>query len=352
MHKNDEKIEELSRALAQAMDDTWLRTHEWDFPEIVREYRQVEAEFVQRTGDDKPLFILETRRRVAEALLSHAHSKEEPHEVCREVWNDLVNLGFTDSERQRMMSWFYADCCLWNKQYDAGLAVIEPVIADYEQWLQNATLRPKSREYHEKDLANDKFLRDGLIALRMGGAEAEAWYERYNARGPTPEQERHSDLSSKLFWARKAISDSAPELNFAEIERRNRQLETEFLASLLPDDEAMVLETKRLIAGDILHQAQEHKQSFEVCRQLWKETHALGFERPEHEAGATRSYAEYCLRHGQADEGLAAVEPILASWQKQIEEDTAEDMTIDYKEEIERMQKLRDELLALKTAGT
>jgi hypothetical protein len=38
---------------------------------------------------------------------------------------------------------------------------------------------------------------------------------------------------------------------------------------------------------------------------------------------------------------------MLASWQKQIEDDTAEDMTIDCKQEIEHLQQLRDELVTI-----
>lgn len=320
------------------------------FEWAVQEYRQIEADIVARLHDNQAI-ALEVRQVIAQWIFYCANRDEVPFDQFQEAWNDLCALGFSHDDIRFLKSWVYADYCLWHEQYDAGLEVIEPVIADYEQWLQNAVLRPKKRKYHEDDLEKYKFLRDGLLALKAGGAEAEAWLKLDEARGPTPEQERKNELDLKLVWAMKAIRDTASELSFTELEQKYRQLETDFLASLLPEDEAMVLETKRRIASDILGEAQKHNQPFEVCRQLWKETRALGFEFPHHEAWTTRPYAEYCLRHGQAEEGLAAVEPMLANWQKQIEEDTAEDMTIDYKQEIERMQKLREELVAIKTTA-
>lgn len=318
------------------------------FEWAVQEYRQIEAHIVARLHDNDPM-ALEIKRRIAEWILMCADRDNVSFDRFQEAWNELCALGFSDLERKSMMSHLYADYCSCHEQYDAGLEVLEPVIVEYEQWLQNATLRPKARKYYEEFLGRYKFLRDGLIALRKGGAEAEAWLKLDDARGPTPEEERHDELSHKLYKAMKAIRDAASEMSFAKIEEKYRQLETEFLASLLPEDEAFALETKQRISSAVLNRATEHNQPFEVCRQLWKETHALGFGSPEGEVWNTRPYAEYCLRHREAEEGLAAIEPILASWQKQIEEDTAEDMTLDYKEEIERMQKLRDELMALKT---
>lgn len=318
------------------------------FEWAVQEYRQIELDTLANNVLDEFL-KLEFKRRIAEWILMCADRDNVPFERFQEAWNELHALGFSDEERKLMMSHLYADYCAYNGQYDAGLAVAEPAIAAYEQWLQSATLRPKIRKYHEEMLGHSKHTRDGLLALKAGGAEAEAWLKLDEARGPTPEQERKSDLEHELYKKMKKIRDEGADLGFPEIEKHYRQLETEFLAALLPTDEAMVLETKRGIASALLDEAQKHSQPFEVVQALWKETRDLGFGSPEGEALNTRPYIEYCLRQGQVDEALAVVEPLLASWQKQIEEDTAEDMTSDYKREIERMQKLREELVALKT---
>jgi len=125
-------------ALARAIESTWLKTRDRSFADIAREYKVVEAEFVARAGDDA-CFALETKRRSAEQIFKAGLESPEPFDTCQELWNDLLRLGFTNLERRCMMSWFYADGCLRYKQPEAGLSVLEPLIAELERWLAELT---------------------------------------------------------------------------------------------------------------------------------------------------------------------------------------------------------------------
>jgi hypothetical protein len=151
------------------------------FAAAVQEYRQIEAELVTQAGDDE-FGVLETKRRIAEWIVRCADRDAMPFEQFQEAWNALLALGFTDDEKKREMVIYHSCYCLDNEHYDEGLAVLEPLIAEFEAWLQTAVLDPKLRKFREDDLAHMKFRHEGLIALRAGGAEAEAWIARDEAR--------------------------------------------------------------------------------------------------------------------------------------------------------------------------
>ncbi len=153
-------IEEIGRELAKAIDQAWLATRESTFPEMVKAYRHIEAEFVPRTGDE--FFVLETRRRVAEAILRQAHSTEQSLQVCQDAWNDLGRLGFTNMERRCTMTWFYADSCLLEKQFDTGLAVLEPLIAELEASLADPICSEQTQRSYRRELEPLWKIRDEL----------------------------------------------------------------------------------------------------------------------------------------------------------------------------------------------
>ena len=319
------------------------------FAAAVQEYRQIEAKLIEQAGDDD-FIILETKRRIAEWIVTCAWRDDVSFEQFQAAWNDLLALGFTDAEKKREMIFYFADYCLNNEHYDLGLAEFDPVIAEFEQWLQTAVLKPKFRAFYEKDLENLKFLREGLIALRTGGDVADDWLARDDARGPTPEQQHHEELRSKLFWAMKKIENETAQAGYAEIELRYRQLEKEFGESLSPEDAFFLPELKGRIMRTLFDRACELHQPFEVCRDLWNALAPWEFGHLETKCQMWRRYAECCLFHGQAAAGLAVVEPLLADLQHQVATGTDEDMAEDnYPEEIGLLEKLRDELRALPT---
>ncbi|HRI72460.1 MAG TPA: hypothetical protein PK156_49835 [Polyangium sp.] len=151
------------------------------FAAAVQEYRQIEAELIARAGHDE-FGVLETKRRIAEWIVRCADRDAVPFEQFQEAWNELLTLGFTDDEKKREMVTYHSCYCLDNEHYDAGIAVLEPMIAEFEAWLQRAELEPNQRKFREDELAHMKFRHEGLIALRAGGADAEAWLARDEAR--------------------------------------------------------------------------------------------------------------------------------------------------------------------------
>ncbi|HRI63502.1 MAG TPA: hypothetical protein PK156_04675, partial [Polyangium sp.] len=155
------RIQDLGRALAKAIDQAWLETRDRTFPEMVNAYRQVEADFVQRPGSND-FHILETKRRVAEAILRQANSTDQSFQVCQDAWNELVRLGFTNLERRCRMTWFYADCCLLHGQYEMGLALVEPLIAEFETALADPTCTEQAKRFYNQELEPLRKIRDEL----------------------------------------------------------------------------------------------------------------------------------------------------------------------------------------------
>ena len=155
------------------------------FAAAVQEYRQIEADLIARSGIDA-WYLLELKRRIAEWIVMCADRDDVPLEQMQEAWDGLVALGFTDEFKKRDMVFIYADYCLSHDHYDAALEWVEPLIAEFELWLQTAVLTPELRKFRQDDFDNLKFLRDGLIALRAGGAEAEAWLALDEARRNSP----------------------------------------------------------------------------------------------------------------------------------------------------------------------
>ena len=142
-------------------------SEELSFEEAVQEYRRIEEEFVERAGDNES-HVVETRRRITEWLLEEALRDEQPQEVCREIWHELLQRGFSDIFLRYVMSGIYARCCQVNGEFDAGIAVLEPLIAEAEQALETTTLPPNGRAFYEDQLATHRKIVDELKAgIRM-----------------------------------------------------------------------------------------------------------------------------------------------------------------------------------------
>lgn len=156
-----EETAPLFRALAKTIDATWLRTRGSDFPQMVKEYRQVEREFVQRAGDDE-FFVLETKRRIAEAILRQAIATNQPFNVCQDIWNELVQLGFSNINTTCAMSWFYGDSCLRNAQAAAGIAIIEPLVVEFERMLADPAVTEEDAECCRYEIERLSKLRQAL----------------------------------------------------------------------------------------------------------------------------------------------------------------------------------------------
>ena len=157
------------------------------FAEAVDDHRRLEAEFVARAGDNEST-VLDTRRRIAETILSLAREKHAPFEVCREAWNEVVRLGFTDLGDRCNACRFYGDCCAYDEKPDEGLAVVEPLLAELERGLEEAKAAQQCTDFYEYELEILSDLRGALLAQQRGQLDPERSTRRADeAKPPTPE---------------------------------------------------------------------------------------------------------------------------------------------------------------------
>lgn len=160
---NDDEMHPDEIAFNQRINAVFLRKQKMSFDEVVRQYRQIEVEFVERAGINDH-HVVETKRRITEWLLSEAERSKQPHDVCRGIWEELVLRGFSDHLQKSTFTGIYVRCCQINGEIEAGLALLQPLITELEQWLQESTLAPELRTFWERTVAVDRKLRDELKA--------------------------------------------------------------------------------------------------------------------------------------------------------------------------------------------
>ncbi len=141
----------MSRDLAHAMDVAWLRTKDAPFDEAKRAFQLVEREFILRAGDHE-FYVIETKRRVIEAIFKAAYLDEQPFNTCQIWWNSLLQLGFSNIETSCIMSCIYADCCRFNRRPSEGLGTLEPVMAELERLLAKSTVTDDAAEFYRDQL--------------------------------------------------------------------------------------------------------------------------------------------------------------------------------------------------------
>lgn len=318
-----------------------------ELPDIVHAFRQVEAESISRASDDA-VKIVEVKRHIAHTILTVAHRHEQSFEVARDAWNALVELGFSDITTCCIKAWFYADSCLFNKQYDAGLAVLEDALAELGQWLQTTVLKPKVKEFYYKELESLHHLRDGLIAHKSSEAEGKAWSDRKDAEidardlNYTEREGRDQEIDIELNEAMDSITNASWSRSFTETTRDYRQLEADFLPRLQGADAFFAPEAKRRITFAILLNAHKHKQPFEVCRDLWNELARGDFRDIFQKCAMAWFYADCCLFNHQPDAGLAVIEPLIAELRNHPPEEMDEDALESYQQALGRLERLRD----------
>jgi len=147
----------------QRMHEVRMREESLGFEAAVREYRQIETEFVQREADDE-WAVIETKRRITEGLLDLALRSSQPQEVCREFWEEMLQRGFSGIDMRHMMGDVYARCCQQNGEFDAGIEALDPLIAELEQLLQSTTLTTQNRAFCNENLHLHTKIRDELKA--------------------------------------------------------------------------------------------------------------------------------------------------------------------------------------------
>ncbi len=162
--KREGRTGELDSELGEAMDAISNASWRRSFAETTCDYRQLEADFVTRLQGSDVFFIPETKRRIRSAILMDAHKHKQPFDVCRDAWNDLGPLEFRNILQKCAMAWFYADCCAFNKDPGAGLAVVEPLIAELRK-LSHEDMDADELDSYQAGLARLERLRDKLQAI-------------------------------------------------------------------------------------------------------------------------------------------------------------------------------------------
>ena len=155
------RIDEIG--FTDRINAVFLRKTKISFEEVVRQYRQIEAEFVERERDNE-VDVVEIKRRITEWLLTEADTTKQPHEVCRAIWDELTERGFSDPYQRYWMSGVYVRCCQRNGEFDAALAIHEPQIAEVEQWAADSKLKPDECEFWQRQIEIHNKIRDELKA--------------------------------------------------------------------------------------------------------------------------------------------------------------------------------------------
>lgn len=156
-----------------------LKEEELPYAESVRAYRQLEAEFVNQATDSGA--TLDINRPIAETIFSAGCRQQQPFEVCRDNWNVLVELGFSNVATYCSMAWHYVDACVYSAQYEVGLEMIDMVTTEIQCRLEDPALTKQANDFYHGQLLNFGILRERLIAYKSSEAEGIAWDERREA---------------------------------------------------------------------------------------------------------------------------------------------------------------------------
>lgn len=155
----------------RAVYKTFRDSKNRSFADIAADYRRVEAEFVARAGEGEAFeqCVRDMRASTAEEILMAACGLRAPFQACRDAWNDFVRIG---QDKSWMYPTTYVETCLKSNEPEAGLAVVEPWIAEIERLLQEPQkpLQPPrhTRVELEGQLKVLHELRDKLMAKRTG----------------------------------------------------------------------------------------------------------------------------------------------------------------------------------------
>jgi hypothetical protein len=163
MTMDDEEVSPDEIEFIHRFTEVRLHEHERPFTDVVHDYRRIEEEFVTRAGNNNEV-ALNFKRRISTLILGAAHMADQPHEVCRGIWEEVVERGFQDHETKRNHIGIYARCCQFNGEFAAGIAVLESLITEMEQALKGKALTRKERKWYTKDLVTLGKRRDELKA--------------------------------------------------------------------------------------------------------------------------------------------------------------------------------------------
>lgn len=169
---NEEEVAEEEEQLSpeeidfsQRVHENILREMDHSYEDVLREYRRIEEEFVARVGDNEEV-ALDFKRRISKQILGAACRTDQPHEVCRGIWEELLQRGFADLYTKQIHVGIYARCCQFNGEFAAGIGAIDAVITETETELalEGTALTPHWRHWYGKSIEGLRKIRDELVA--------------------------------------------------------------------------------------------------------------------------------------------------------------------------------------------
>lgn len=159
----DEDVAPEELDFSRRVSENILREMKLPYDAVLHEYRSIEEEFVARAGDNKEV-ALDLKRRISMQILGAVCRTEQPQDVCRAIWDELLERGFADHETKQIHTGIYARCCQYNGEFSMGIAALDLIIAETEHMLEGTSLTPHQRKWYEKNMAVDRKIRDELKA--------------------------------------------------------------------------------------------------------------------------------------------------------------------------------------------
>jgi hypothetical protein len=114
----------ISKLLTQCQQSSW--------DELIGRFRDIETRFLNLAASSN-LLQLETRRRIAEALVRAALLKEMPLPAVQHLFNELCQLGFTNDHHKATFTVVYANLCAASRFFNEARSVTQALVDEWQR---------------------------------------------------------------------------------------------------------------------------------------------------------------------------------------------------------------------------
>jgi hypothetical protein len=123
--------EKMSNELAKNLEETYIKSLKLPFDQSKTMFKSVEETFLEKT--DNNFLVIETKRRTAEWILYSATSKKMPCNLCRQLFDELKNLGYTNLEKKSNIIINYSKYCIEEGNQGEALKLLKELEDDLIQ---------------------------------------------------------------------------------------------------------------------------------------------------------------------------------------------------------------------------
>lgn len=138
--ESDLRRKALSRAFARQVSGVLVESSTKQYLDLVREYRRIEREYVERCADNRSA-ALDLRRRTAEMIFSAGIERRCSLSTSRRRFRELCRLGFTDVERKTEFYLIYSRRLLRYGRARAALRLLRQIQSELGRRLQTKQSR-------------------------------------------------------------------------------------------------------------------------------------------------------------------------------------------------------------------